>query len=107
MEVIVGNAPGVGTLTFTSLTYNVYLAENARKGTPVVQVKAKFVTGGPGLIAYSFASGNEDLTFNIDPDTGTVELGQGTGNIICPKHVIQQKFSYWNKIPYNVTKQHA
>ena len=72
----VGNAPGVGSLRFTNLTYNVYLAENSARGTSVVQVEAKFATGGPGVIAYSFASGNEDLTFNIDPDTGTTTANQ-------------------------------
>ena len=70
MEIQVGNAPGVGALRFSNLTYNVYLAENSPYDTHVVTVTASFVSGGSGTIEYSFASGNEDGTFNIDSSRG-------------------------------------
>ncbi len=65
-----GNAPGVGSLRFTNSTYNVYIDENSGRGTYVSTVQARFVTGGPGTITYSFASGNEDDTFNIEATLG-------------------------------------
>ncbi len=69
-----GNAQGSGTLRFSNLTYNVYLTENSEADTSVVVVNAHFVSGEPGPIAYSFASGNEDTTFLIDPDTGLITV---------------------------------
>ncbi len=70
VEIKVGNAPGVGTLRFANLTYNVQIDENSGQGTYVTTVQARFVSGGPGTISYSFASGNEDETFSIDPSIG-------------------------------------
>ncbi len=65
-----GNAPGIGTLRFINSTYNFYLDENSGRGTYVGAVQARFVRGGPSAISYSFASGNEDDTFRIEPSVG-------------------------------------
>ena len=70
VEIKVGNAPGLSTLRFTNLTYNVYLPENSPTGTPVTTVTARFTSGASGAITYSFTSSNEDDTFNIHPTTG-------------------------------------
>ena len=71
VEIMVGDNPGVGTLRFSNLTYNVYIWENSGYNTPVVTVKANFVSSGTrSAIYYSFASGNEDSTFSIHPETG-------------------------------------
>ena len=70
VEIKVGNAPGVGSLRFTNNAYNVYIEENSGHGTYVSTVQARFVTGGPGTITYSFASGNDENTFTIEPSLG-------------------------------------
>ena len=70
MEIKVGNTVSVGTLKFRNQTYNIFLNENSNTGSYVTTVQAYFTSGGPGIIRYSFASGNEENTFHIEPTTG-------------------------------------
>ena len=70
VEISVGNAPGIGSLRFNNLTYNVHIPENSRSGTRITIVTARFISGRSGSISYSFASGNEDHTFSINSVTG-------------------------------------
>lgn len=78
VEIHVGSALG-GILRFTNLTYNVHITEGARFGEHLTRVQARFISNqGSGLIAYSFASGNEDNIFMIHQDTGNITVNEGS-----------------------------
>ena len=75
VEINVGNAQAEGTLRFTNITYTVYLEENSPTQSEVVQVEAKFSSGGPGAIRYGFASStNDDGIFDINDASGMVTI---------------------------------
>lgn len=74
VSITIGDAAGVSSLRFANHTYNVALSENAPRGTSVVTTVATFTDGSSGRITYSFASGNEDNTFDIMPGTGECSL---------------------------------
>ena len=93
MEIKVGNAPGVGSLRFTNSTYNVYINENSGHGTYVSTVQARFVTGGPGTITYSFASGNDENTFSIEPSLGKSPVLVYINVFNCPKRILLYLFT--------------
>lgn len=77
VEIRVGSALG-GILRFTNLTYNVHIMEGAQYGEQLMRVQAKFISSqGSGVIAYSFATGNEENIFQIHPDTGNITVNEG------------------------------
>ena len=70
MKITVGNVQHTGNLRFTNKTYTVNLIEGPEQDSLVVRVHAEFAEGVPGQVAYSFAGGNDDDTFSINPTSG-------------------------------------
>ncbi|KAG8225975.1 hypothetical protein J437_LFUL006204, partial [Ladona fulva] len=62
------------SLRFHNSTYRVRLSENALAGKDVVQVSAVRTDGRRQRITYSFGSGNEDNTFEINSNNGLVRV---------------------------------
>ncbi|CAB3367491.1 Hypothetical predicted protein [Cloeon dipterum] len=67
-------AAAAAALRFQNLTYVVSLPENAPTGKDVVQVSAVRADGRRQRITYSFGSGNEDNTFEINSNNGLVRV---------------------------------
>ena len=81
IEVRVGDAAGSDpsassqvTLRFQNSTYNVQLAENAPVGKDVIQVSAVRSDGRRQRVTYSFGSGNEENTFEINSNNGLIRV---------------------------------
>lgn len=81
IEVRVGDASGSDagssthvTLRFQNATYNVLIAENAPVGKDVIQVSAVRSDGRRQRVTYSFGSGNEDNTFEINSNNGLIRV---------------------------------
>ena len=69
----VSNAAQV-TLRFQNATYNVQLDENSAVGKDVIQVSAVRSDGRRQRVMYSFGSGNEDNTFEINSNNGLIRV---------------------------------
>lgn len=61
-------------LRFQNSTYHVQLAENAPVGKDVIQVSAVRSDGRRQRVTYSFGSGNEDNTFEINSNNGLIRV---------------------------------
>jgi len=68
------NAASQVTLRFQNATYSVQLAENAPVGKDVMQVSAVRSDGRRQRVTYSFGSGNEDNTFEINSNNGLIRV---------------------------------
>lgn len=81
VEVRVGDASGSDagiqsqvTLRFQNATYSIQLPENAPVGKDVIQVSAVRSDGRRQRVSYSFGSGNEDNTFEINSNNGLIRV---------------------------------
>ncbi|XP_037090674.1 protein dachsous-like, partial [Pollicipes pollicipes] len=74
VEIYVGEQRELTTLRFQNDTYRGSVAENAPAGTDVVQVTAVRSDGRRQRITYSFGSGNEDDTFEINANNGLIRV---------------------------------
>lgn len=61
-------------LRFQNATYHVQLAENAPVGKDVIQVSAVRSDGRRQRVTYSFGSGNEENTFEINSNNGLIRV---------------------------------
>ena len=62
------------TLRFQNSTYNIQLVENAPVGKDVIQVSAVRSDGRRQRVTYSFGSGNEENTFEINSNNGLIRV---------------------------------
>lgn len=88
IEVRVGDAASTGSvdagssstaqnqvmLRFQNSSYNIQLAENAPVGKDVLQVSAVRSDGRRQRVTYSFGSGNEENTFEINSNNGLIRV---------------------------------
>ncbi|KYB28093.1 Protein dachsous-like Protein [Tribolium castaneum] len=75
VEIIVGDIPdGTPQLRFQNSTYIVNIAENTEQFKDIVRVSAVRTDGRRQRIHYSFGTGNEDNIFNIDTETGVIQV---------------------------------
>lgn len=80
IELRVGDMPeGTATLHFQNSSYTVSLMENAPVGKEILQVSAVRSDGRRQRIVYSFGSGNEDSTFDIDSNSGIIRVANSDG----------------------------
>lgn len=80
IEIRVGDVPeGTASLHFQNISYSVSLMENTPAGKEIIQVSAVRSDGRRQRIVYSFGSGNEDSTFDIDPDGGIIRVANSEG----------------------------
>ncbi|XP_037070379.1 protein dachsous-like [Pollicipes pollicipes] len=74
VEIYVGEKRDQTTLRFQNNTYRVGVPENEPTGSDVIQVTAVRSDGRRQRITYSFGSGNEDNTFEINANNGLIRV---------------------------------
>ena len=68
------NSAAQVALRFQNATYSVQLAENSPVGKDVIQVSAVRSDGRRQRVTYSFGSGNEENTFEINSNNGLIRV---------------------------------
>lgn len=68
------DVPSQVALRFQNTTYHVQLGENAPVGKDVIQVSAVRSDGRRQRVTYSFGSGNEENTFEINSNNGLIRV---------------------------------
>ncbi|XP_035681485.1 protein dachsous-like [Branchiostoma floridae] len=78
LVVITMSDSSMTTLRFDNGTYSAYISENAIANTDIISVSASREDGQPASVTYSFASGNDDESFEINPTSGLITVKDST-----------------------------
>ncbi|XP_078684144.1 protein dachsous-like [Branchiostoma floridae x Branchiostoma belcheri] len=78
LVVITMSDSSMTTLRFENGTYSAYISENAAANTDIISVSAAREDGQAAAVTYSFASGNDDESFEINSQSGLITVKDST-----------------------------